>query len=73
MAQRPPGTPNPPRIKFTAYSRTITESGRESGVLAHELDLSDNAGITAYQIVDGGFYYLTADKKLHFLKGAAAD
>jgi outer membrane protein assembly factor BamB len=73
LQARAAGAPNPPRIKFTAFSRSVTDSGRESGVLAHELDLSDNSGISAWQIVDGGFYYLTADRKLHFLKGAAAD
>jgi hypothetical protein len=34
--------------------------------------ISEPAGIVpgAWQAVDGGIYYLSADQKLHFLKGA---
>ncbi len=42
----------------------------ESGITTSIHLQSDPSGITAWQPVDGGFYYLAADQKLHFLKGA---
>ncbi len=43
----------------------------ESGITTFIHLQGDPSGITAWQPVDGGFYYLAADQKLHFLKGAA--
>jgi outer membrane protein assembly factor BamB len=68
-----PPAQNPPLLMLRTFSRATVEGGGESGLIAHEYELRDAAGITSWQVVDGGFYYLTADKKLHFLKGAAAD
>jgi outer membrane protein assembly factor BamB len=69
-----PAAPNaaapPTTCRLLAYSRAKTASG-ESGALNHDPTITDPAGITAWQPVDGGFYYLSADRKLHFLRGAA--
>jgi hypothetical protein len=43
---------------------------RESGRLDHIASITDPAGISEFQGVDGGLYYQTGDRKLHFLKGA---
>jgi hypothetical protein len=55
-----------------AYSRIKPDTGdhRESGKLTYSFDLRDDAGISEFQGVDGGVYYLTGDKKLKFLKGS---
>jgi hypothetical protein len=42
------------------------ESGNEEFLFS----LSDPAGIAAWQVADGGLFYLTGDQKLCFLPGA---
>ena len=56
-------------LQLLVYSRRPTPSG-ESGKLEFDPLLSSPSSITGWQAADGGFYYLTADQKLHFLKGA---
>jgi hypothetical protein len=58
--------------RLDCYTRAPVEGtlDRESGRIGHNPTIRDEAGITDFQGVDGGFYYLTGDKKLHFLKGA---
>ena len=60
-------------FRVNAYSRVITKKGTESGRLEHSLSLRDDAGITDWEAVEGGLYYLGADKRLHFLKGGRVD
>jgi outer membrane protein assembly factor BamB len=61
-------------VRLPCYSRAAAEeTGRESGRMNHHPHLRDDAGITEFQGVDGGIYYLTGDKKLHFLQGARAE
>ena len=43
---------------------------KEGGLVNHFHFLRNQAGISEVQGVEGGFYYLSGDKKLHFLKGA---
>jgi outer membrane protein assembly factor BamB len=59
-------------VRLECYTRAALDasSGRESGRLGHSPYIRDESGISDLQGVDGGFYYLTGDKKLHFLKGA---
>jgi hypothetical protein len=58
-------------VRLFCYSRGLDpESKVESGVLGHQLPLKDDSGIVDVQGVEGGVYYLTGDKKLHFMKGA---
>lgn len=59
-------------IRLLFYSRASVDgqSGKESGRLDYVPSIRDEAGITQVEGVEGGFYYLTGDKKLHFLKGA---
>jgi len=59
-------------VRMSCYSRGASTSGVESGKIIHTLSLRDDAGIAEFQGVDGGFYYLSGDKRLHFLQGAAA-
>jgi hypothetical protein len=33
-------------------------------------DIAEPAGITQWQAVDGGVYYVSGDHKLHFLRGS---
>ena len=66
----PVANPATTQVRLQCYSREIErESGRESGMLHHASDVKDEVGISAIQGVEGGFYYLSGDKKLHFLKG----
>ncbi len=46
------------------------DSDRETGLWLYKHKLSDPSGIVQVQPVEGGFYYLTADHKLHLLQGA---
>jgi hypothetical protein len=58
-------------IRLYCYARSVdAESGHESGTVDHFPYVRDDNGIREIQGVDGGFYYLTGDKKLHFLKGS---
>ena len=55
------------------YPASPTNSA-QSGRLDFKVDLTDSAGITgAWQAVDGGFYFLTGDQKLHILRGARGE
>ncbi|HEY7119450.1 MAG TPA: PQQ-binding-like beta-propeller repeat protein, partial [Tepidisphaeraceae bacterium] len=64
--------PSPNVARLHCYTRAIVDAatGRESGRVGYYPYIHDEAGISDVQGVDGGFYYLTGDKKLHFLKGA---
>ncbi|HMB94810.1 MAG TPA: hypothetical protein VKK61_02095, partial [Tepidisphaeraceae bacterium] len=59
-----------PFLQLKAFSRAIEPNGGESGVFEHDANISANAAILAWQVVDGGFYYLGSDQQLHFLHGA---
>ncbi|HYE19349.1 MAG TPA: PQQ-binding-like beta-propeller repeat protein, partial [Tepidisphaeraceae bacterium] len=61
------------QFRINAYSRAIIKKGTESGRLDHSAPIRDDAGITDWEPVEGGLYYLGGDKKLHFLKGGRAD
>jgi len=59
----------PTNFTMYVYTRATTRGGSESGRFECGLNIRDDAGITDWEPVDGGIYYLAADKKLHFLKG----
>jgi len=56
---------------LTAHARYGSSDAEpdESGVRTYNTLVSDPSGILTWQAVEGGFYYLAADQKLHFLKG----
>jgi len=60
----------PSPIRFNAFSRLITASGDESGRQDFNQTLGDRS-VLGWQPVQGGFYYLASDNKLHFLRGGA--
>jgi hypothetical protein len=64
--------PNQPSITLllSAFSRALVQDGKESGLYQHRREITDRAGITKWQLVDGGVYYLAGDQRLHFLKGS---
>jgi outer membrane protein assembly factor BamB len=66
------GNPSPNIIQPHCYSRAVRDpkTGRESGLLCYNPPFRDDSGILDVQGVEGGFYYLTGDKKLHFARGA---
>lgn len=68
------GNPDAPstNARLLAYSRA-TVNGRESGLLTHDPMFPDPAGISTWQPANGGFFYLTGDQKLHFLKSNNAN
>ncbi len=59
-------------LRVQTYSRERTPEGIESGNGRQWHELTDPAGIVLdeWQAVNGGIYYLTGDRKLHFLPGA---
>ncbi len=58
---------------FGLYPASPTNPA-ESGRLDFKVDVTDPAGLTgSWQAVDGGFCYLSADQKLHLLRGARAE
>ena len=63
---------NPNVAQPHLYSREILDpaTGRESGLIRDYPILREDAPISEFQGVDGGLYYLTGDRKLHFLRGA---
>jgi hypothetical protein len=64
--------PSAGRYRLVAYSRAINpDSGKESGYLDVSEPVTHPAGIDQWQGVEGGFYYRSLDRKLHFLRGAA--
>ena len=71
----PPAPPAPqvlPEYRLFAFDRSPTKTG-ESGRLDYDVKIADPAGVlSSWQAVDGGVYYLTADRKLHMLAGAQA-
>lgn len=56
-------------LRAHARYGTSDADSAESGLTEYNYEVSDPSGITTWQAVDGGFYYLAADQKLHFLKG----
>ena len=70
-ARRAAGAPTT-SIQLQPISRAPVgdDPGRESALLEQPQTITDPATILAWQPVNGGFYYLTGDQKLHFLKGA---
>lgn len=71
-AGRVGANPNPNTARLHCFSRAKVDKNadRESGRLDHIASITDPTGISEFQGVDGGLYYLTGDRKLHFLKGA---
>ena len=61
----------PQYLQFVAFSRAPDQSGKESGLMEYKLPINLNSPILRWQPVDGGFYYLSGDQKLHFMRGAA--
>jgi hypothetical protein len=60
-------------FRLLAYAR-YSPAGKtgESGKLDQDPSVTHSAGIDAtWQPVDGGFYYRSLDRKLHFLRGSA--
>ena len=57
------------RFQLLAYGRYPGKPGdtAESGRIDYESPIVEEQPITSWQGVEGGFYYLTADGKLHFL------
>lgn len=54
------------------YGRRLGKRNQESGRQDYDQKVADPAGITPqWQVVEGGFYYLAADNKLHVLRGGA--
>ena len=66
-----------PRFRLLAYGRYPTAEGRddESGKFDQSVDITHPVGIHVrqWQAVEGGFYYHSVDRKVHFLKGAGTD
>ena len=66
-----PGVPTPRKghYQLLAYARYAGKPGdtAESGRIDYEPMLVEKEPVTAWQGVEGGFYYLTGDEKLHFL------
>ena len=59
-------------MRVNTYSRDRTAEGTETGQARQWHDVTDRAGIVLdqWQATDGGLFYLTADRVLHFLPGA---
>ena len=61
-----------PAYRLDLFSRSPASDTdpAESGVLKAATSITDPAGVLpAWQPVEGGFYYLTGDSKLHMLRG----
>jgi hypothetical protein len=67
----PNANPSPNTIQPHCYSRAVRDPDRggESGTLSYYPVFRDDSGIIDFQGVEGGFYYLSGDKKLHFVRG----
>ncbi|HEV7298956.1 MAG TPA: PQQ-binding-like beta-propeller repeat protein [Tepidisphaeraceae bacterium] len=61
-----------PSYRLWAFNRERV-NGVENGIIDHLEVITDKAGITDWQAVDGGLYYRTGDAKLHFLRGARSE
>jgi outer membrane protein assembly factor BamB len=71
IVQRPGVNVNPKRVQVHCYSRAVDAgSGKEKGLIDDFPFIRDDSGISEFQGVNGGFYYLTGDKKLHYLQGS---
>ena len=78
VGERPPklAVENATRFyQLRFYSRVPFKGSAddEGGYWAHTFDVGELAGVTAWQAVDGGVYYLSGDHKLHFLRGSRDD
>ncbi|HEX8521047.1 MAG TPA: PQQ-binding-like beta-propeller repeat protein [Tepidisphaeraceae bacterium] len=64
--------PGAARYWLNAYSRARVEGSArtESGAIEVSEPVINPAGIDKWQPVDGGFYYRSLDRKVHFLQGA---
>jgi outer membrane protein assembly factor BamB len=63
---------NPARIfqlRFYTPILVLDASNTSGGRIEQIYDIAEGAGISAWQAVDGGVYYLSNDQKLHFLRG----
>src|SRR5205823_2914713 len=72
-AQPPANGPPAPAYRLNLFRRApISDTNpAESGLYDYSERVADPAGILdTWQSVEGGFYYFTADKKLHLLRGA---
>jgi outer membrane protein assembly factor BamB len=58
-----------PKVRLKFYSREITGSGMESGLL-DMVFLDEPTGVDAVQAVNGGVVYRSLDNRLHFRKSA---
>ena len=63
-------TPALPTVQLAMYSRAITPSGVESGVLDQRPIVRDLSTILAneWQVTDGAFYYISGDQKLKMVQ-----
>jgi hypothetical protein len=65
------------RFRLLAYGRYPTAPGRddESGKFDQSVDVQHPVGIHVrqWQAVEGGFYYHSVDRKVHFLKGSGTE
>ena len=69
----PPGAAPLTLCAFGRYASSAANPF-ESGRLDYKVQIPDPGAATgAWQAVDGGFYYLAADQKLHMLLGAGED
>lgn len=59
----------PGGLRISTFSRATDAKGQESARLDHIFVVSA-PDVTGWQVVNGGVYYLTTDRKLHFLSGA---
>jgi hypothetical protein len=57
------------RVHLFSRAKTKTDPPIEVGKYEYWYDLTDPSGVSNWQAVDGGLYYLTGDHKLHFLRG----
>jgi hypothetical protein len=62
------------RLQLFRRAPISEKNPAESGILDYVTAIADSAGITSqWQASDGGFYYLTADSKLHLLRGSQVE
>lgn len=62
------------RLYLIRRTPVSAENPAESGLLDYVERITDPAGVLpAWQPVEGGFYYLTGDSKLHMLRGSDKD
>ena len=57
------------QLRFYLRNRPGEHSPFEHGNITHVYDVAEPAGISAWQAVEGGVYYLSGDHRLHFLRG----